>query len=198
MKKVEYLQSKLKQGSVYRRKDLEQWSTAVDRHVKELLASGHLVKLSGGLYACPRKTAFGNVLPDDKVILKAFLKGDDFLVISPNSYNSLGLGTTQLYNRTIVYNRRRHQPLLQFGNRSFDFHKKRDFPKKLSPEFLLIDMVENLDTIAEDKEVILDNVLSLSDDKIDKKKVLHLAQKYASPTTKNFFLYNYSHNSHVL
>ena len=39
--------------------------------------------------------------------MAAFLRDKDFLVFSPSAYNTLGLGTTQLYNRTLVYN---HKP----------------------------------------------------------------------------------------
>ena len=39
----------------------------------------------------------------DKLIT-SFLKDDDYLAISPNDYNALGLGTTKLYNYQIVYN----------------------------------------------------------------------------------------------
>ncbi|RYG31935.1 hypothetical protein EON81_21775, partial [bacterium] len=31
-----------------------------------------------------------------------------FLVTSPNAYNTLGVGTTQLYNKKTVYNHKRH------------------------------------------------------------------------------------------
>lgn len=44
---------------VYRRSDLEQWSTSVDRHLVKLLDEGRLQKLSGGLYYCPKVTDFG-------------------------------------------------------------------------------------------------------------------------------------------
>jgi hypothetical protein len=31
-----------------------------------------------------------------------------FLLTSPNAYNTLGVGTTQLYDKTVVYNHKRH------------------------------------------------------------------------------------------
>lgn len=39
----------------YRRADLARWSTSVDRHLKELVESGTLKKLSGGLYVYQRR-----------------------------------------------------------------------------------------------------------------------------------------------
>lgn len=37
--------------------------------------------------------------------------------------------------------------------------KKNHFPNKLSPEFLLVDLINNLDCIAEDKHKVFKNVL---------------------------------------
>jgi len=75
-------------------------------------------------------------------------------LLSPNSYNSLGLGTTQLYNKTVVYNHKRHG-VFKLGNRSFEFRVKPRFPKKLDKEFLLVDLLNNLDSIAENKDDVL-------------------------------------------
>lgn len=68
---------------------------------------------------------------------------------SLNAYNSLGVGTTQLYNNRIVYNHKRHGDFT-LGNRTFSFKVKPHFPKKVTIELLLIDMVNNLDQLAED------------------------------------------------
>jgi hypothetical protein len=53
----------------------------------------------------PRKIRFGDAA---EKLIEAFLKDDRFLMVSPNDYNSLGVGTTQLYNEPVVYNRNRH------------------------------------------------------------------------------------------
>ena len=58
-------------------------------------------KLRGGLYYYPKQSAFGEVPADDYNLVRAFLKDDRFLLTSPNAYNTLGLGTTQLYNKRI-------------------------------------------------------------------------------------------------
>ena len=48
-----------------------------------------------------------------------------------NQYNALGLGLTQLYNRLIVYNHKRHG-IFKLGNKTFDFRRPaRGFPMKL-------------------------------------------------------------------
>ena len=139
----------LRAGHVYRREDLVGISNAVDRHLSELVADGALTRLAQGLYYAPKQSAFGIVPPADQKLVSAFLRDKDFLMFSPSSYNNLGLGTTQLYNPTFVYNHKRHG-VFSFGNRSFDFRIKLRFPKKLTSEFLLIDAINNLAELAED------------------------------------------------
>ena len=75
-------------------------------------------------------------------------------MFSPSSYNALGLGTTQLYNQTLVYNHKRHG-IFQLGNRQFDFRVKPRFPQKLTREFLYVDLLNNLDALAEDRDEVL-------------------------------------------
>ena len=89
--------------------------------------------------------------------MSAFLKDDRYLVTSPNAYNSLGVGATQLYNKTIVYNHKRHGNFM-LGGREFEFRKKPAFPKTLTKEFLLVDLVNNLDQLAEDRDQVLARV----------------------------------------
>jgi len=157
MNSVEQLKNHVQPGVVYRRADLEKWSGAVDRHLRQLTNSGALVKLSGGLYYSPKKTVFGSAPADDEALVRAFLKDDRFLLTSPNLYNALGLGTTQLYNETVVYNRKRHGHF-KLGGRTFRFAVKHYFPEKPTPEFLLVDVVNNLDQLAEDREKVLAQV----------------------------------------
>jgi hypothetical protein len=157
MKKLDELKTKLQPGRVYQRKGLARWSKAIDRHLKQLLEDGTLVKLSQGFYYYPKKTAFGDAPPDENALIRAFLNDDRFLITSPNVYNALGIGTTQLYNQTVVYNHKRHGQLV-IGNRTFDFRKKAFFPLELSREFLLVDLVNNLDHLAEDRSALLDEV----------------------------------------
>jgi hypothetical protein len=107
-----------------------------------------------GLYYAPRQSAYGLLPPTDEALVAAFLKDDDFLLFSPSAYNAAGLGTTQLYNRTLVYNRKRHG-VFQLGSRQYDFRVKPRFPRKLSPEFLFVDALNNLSELAEDSDDVL-------------------------------------------
>ena len=150
----EKLKSNLQPGKVYRRTDLSELSTNVDRHLSSLVKDGSLKKLQQGLYLCPETTVFGEALPNEDSLLRSFLKDDHFVVFSFNSFNSLNLGTTQLYNRRVVFNRKR---LGQFnlGGRSYLFYRWREAPKTLTQEFMVVALLNHLDELAEDKEQVL-------------------------------------------
>ena len=185
MNALESLKKHLKPGQVYRRSDVGQWSNAVDRHLKQLVEEETLQKLSQGLYYFPMKASFGNVPPEDEKLVRAFLKSDDFLLTSPNLYNSLGVGTTQLYNKKVVYNHKRHGQFM-LGGKVFDFHLKHKFPRELSKEFLLVDLLNNLNELAEDREVVLKNVK----EKVVKESELQMNRSvnaYAGERTKSLF-----------
>ncbi len=185
MSKFDQFKAKLRPGQTYRRAELAQWSTAVDRHLKEALQAGALTKLAGGLYYAPKETAFGQAPPQDDTLVATFLKGGPFLLVSPNACNALGVGTTQLHNKTVVYNHKRHGKFA-LGGRTYDFRMKPTFPKKLSREFLLVDLVNNLGQLGEDPREGLERVkdrLSSSDTARLKKA----AQTYGSERAKKFF-----------
>ena len=182
MAKLDELKKHLKKGEVYRRIDLAQWSKSVDRHLDALLKDGTLQKLSQGVYYYPKETAFGKTPPEEDVLVRSFLKDDRFLLTSPNLYNSLGVGTTQLYNLRRVYNHKRHGEFT-LGNRKFDFQVKHHFPNKLTPEFLLVDLVNNLDSLAEDKQEVLRNVLKKAET-MDVGKLARSVELYGTAKTK--------------
>jgi hypothetical protein len=186
MSKLKELARHLRRGNVYRRADLEQWSNAVDRHIGELLEDGTLQKLAPGLYYYPKVSVFGFIPPDEEKLVRCFLKDDEFLLTSPNAYNVLGVGTTQLYNKRVVYNHKRHGEF-ELGGRHFFFHLKPRFPKKLTPEFLLVDLVNNLDGLAEDTKEVLSKVKDKAKT-IDVKKLKQNVKKYGGAKAKKVFV----------
>ena len=119
----------IKKGKVYRRADLEFFSTSIDRELATLTSNNYLIKVSQGLYYAPLKSKFGITPPNAQDLIESFLKNDDFLIISPNIYNTLGLGLTQLYNVTWVYNHKR-KGRIELGGYVFEFKIKSSFPKK--------------------------------------------------------------------
>ena len=168
----------LRHGQVYRREELALWSNAVDRHLKQLVSDGTLTKLAPGLYLYPKETVFGKAPAEDDKLVGAFLKDRRFLLASPNTYNMLGVGTTQLYDKTVVYNHKRHGSFT-LGGRTFEFRVKPSFPKTLSPEFLLVDLVNNLDRLAESKREVLERVREQAPS-FDSRRLQRAAQRRAS------------------
>ncbi|OGB25584.1 MAG: hypothetical protein A3I66_23385 [Burkholderiales bacterium RIFCSPLOWO2_02_FULL_57_36] len=176
------LVTRLRPGRVYRREDLSAWSGSVDRDLQQLVGGGVLQKLAQGLYYAPRQSTFGTMPPEDEEVVGAFLRDSDFLIFSPNAYNSLGVGTTQLYNTTWVYNHKRHGRF-QLGNRSYEFRSKPKFPRAVTPEFLLVDMLNNLDMLAEDKDPLLERVRSRFAE-MDPKRLKKAMADYGSVATR--------------
>ena len=185
MTRLQELKSHLRPGQVYRRQDVARWSNAVDRHLRQLVEAGTLTKLSGGLYLFPKDTAFGKAPAEDEKLVGAFLRDHRFLLASPNAYHALGVGTTQLYDKTVVYNHKRHGHFA-LGGRKFDFRMKPAFPRRLSPEFLLVDLVNNLDHLAESREEVLARVKKKAES-YDAPRLQRAAREYGKVRTRKFF-----------
>jgi hypothetical protein len=185
MSRISEFKKHLKKGKVYRRAELSAWSKSVDRHLEELLEEGTLKKVSPGVYYYPKTSAFGNVPPNESELVSSFLKDDRFLLVSPNLYNSLGVGTTQLYNKKVVYNHKRHGKF-RLGNREFEFQVKHHFPLKVTEEFLLVDLVNNLDQLAEDQEEVLKKLL-MKAAHMPKHKLRLAVLKYGKARTRKVF-----------
>jgi len=185
MTRLQEIKRHLRPGRVYRRQELTRWSNAVDRHIKQLLEDGTLRKLAGGLYLRPKETVFGKVPAEDEELVATFLKDHRFLLASPNAYNMLGVGTSQLYDKTVVYNHKRHGQF-SLGGRTFEFRVKPSFPRKLSKEFLLVDLVNNLDRLAESRSEVLSRVKERAAS-LDVSRLRRAAREYGSVRTRKFF-----------
>jgi hypothetical protein len=156
---LERVKKHLIPGRTYRRSELAELSSNVDRHLQVLLKEGLLKKMSMGLYVSPKNTDFGEAPPDELSLLKSFLKDDHFVVYSPSQFNSLGLGSTQLYNSRVVFNRKRTGNL-EVGGRVYSFKLWREAPKTLTQEFLVVEFLNRVSELAEDPNLLLENLKS--------------------------------------
>ncbi len=195
MSQLNELKKHLKKGQVYRRADLSGWSKSIDRHLEELTEDGTLEKVSQGLYYYPKTSVFGKVPPDETVLVRSFLKDDRFLLVSPNLYNNLGVGTTQLYNKKVVYNHKRHGKF-KFGNRSFEFQLKHHFPSKVTEEFLLVDLVNNIEQLAEDNNQLMPKMLARAS-QMPPQKLKQVVLKYGNAKTKKLLRHLLSKPEHA-
>ena len=80
----EKLAHQLTPGHVYRREGLCTRSKAVDRDLMKLINQGLLEKVAAGLYYAPKQSRFGKLPPDDKKLVQAFLRDNQFLLYSWN------------------------------------------------------------------------------------------------------------------
>lgn len=182
----EYLNTQIRAGRVYRRDMLLSYSKALDRDLEILLEKGVLRKLAGGLYYKPAMSEFGVLPPKDDNLVESFLRDNRFLLYSWNQYNSLGVGLTQIYNRVVVLNRKRHG-VFKLGNKEFDFRRSsKGFPNKMTPEFLLVDLLNNLKELAEDTSLVKQNIVNRLSF-FDQEKLLRLAREYGKVSTRKFF-----------
>ena len=179
---MDRLKTNLVPGQTYRRADLLSLSASVDRSLAKLVAQGHLKKLSGGLYLAPKTTAFGDALPDEQALLKSFLNDDHFVVYSPNQFNALELGTTQLYNQRVVFNRKRVGEF-NLGGRKYTFHRWREAPKQLTQEFLVVLLLNSLSNLAEDREQVVTR-LSEKLSSFNQRKLKFAATHYGTLSTQ--------------
>ncbi len=176
----------LKTGRVYRREAMNAFSKAVDRDLATLTDQGVLKKIAAGIYYKPASSRFGVLPPNDEELIQCFLRDDVFLVFSWNQYNALGLGLTQLYNRLVVYNHKRHG-IFKLGNKTFDFRRPaRGFPNEVTPEFLLVDLVNNMGELAEDEDFVKSQVMR-NIHKFNRQKINQYVKEYGKVATKNFF-----------
>lgn len=174
--------SHMKSGVVYRRVALLPFSNDLDRDLNTLVSQNKLKKPAPGLYFKPKASRFGLLPPSEEALVKAFLK-KTFLMYSWNDYNKLGLGLTQLYNQVVVYNTERHEEVT-LGNRKFAFKRPNNgFPVKLTPEFLLVDLLNNAKYLTEDVTQ-LESKVKTKLSEFNQSLLLDLAMQYGKVHTR--------------
>lgn len=185
MNSAKNLMNHLELGKVYRRESLMPYTKAVDRDLKSLSKSGTLKKVAPGLYYYPKISRFGELPPSDYELISSFLKDDPFLSFTWNDYNTLQLGLTQLYNKVVVYNRKRHEEV-RLGNKLFDFRRPtKGFPPELCKEFLLVDLLNNLSELTDDPEELKNHVRERLTF-FDLKKLKEMSKWYGKVSARKF------------
>ena len=182
---AEKLKESMTPGRVYRRQELNSLSNNLTRDLNKLVQNRELVRAAAGLYYRPEMTRVGPRPAKPEEVVRAFLYDDDFLLSSLDAYNPLGLGLTQLYNETLVYNRKRHGRFVLDGRR-YSFRRPRDFPRTLSKEFLYVDVLNNKNELLEDTGRLA-RLVTARTKNLDQKKLLAAAKSYGKVSTRKFF-----------
>ena len=160
--KVDELVDKLESGHIYRREDLKEFSNAVDRHIAELLERNILRQAAPGVHVCCKRPGKATP-PDEDELIKAFLRDDRYLIIRRDSYKAVGLPPVSIHANKTVYNHKRHGKIRLDGVQ-YDFKVKPHFPSKVSTEFLLVDIANNLSRARDKrmlKQLVVEEVLKL-------------------------------------
>ncbi len=169
-------------GGVYRRSDFVDLSSNVDRDLAKLVNKRFLQKIQRGIYLRPKQTVFGQAMPDEKKLLRKFLDDDCFFVYSPCIFNALGFGTTQLYDKMIVLNRKRHGKIA-VGGRTFFFRRRKEVPHTATKEFLLVEMLNCLYELAENTRMVMENMQKKSH-QFNTKKLSRTARLFGKKSTQ--------------
>lgn len=169
-------------GHVYRARDLRRWGKNAARIASDLVASGQLVKLAGGLYASPRRTKFGELPPADRDVMKAFLNRGPFVFTGPEYWNPLGLGSTAMFASQLVYNTKRSGEFT-LGKRKF-LLRRVSFPRKPTPEWFVVDLVENHAMAGVNRESLETHLAeAVRAGKFEAQELLDMAKCYGTKAT---------------
>ncbi len=137
-------------GKVYRTSHLARWGANPTRLAGRLESEGRLEKLSQGLYYAPEQSHFGVVPPSDEALLDAFFDGSPWLLTGPPRWNALGLGSTQLFARPLVYNTMR-TGTVRIGRRTFELRRV-SFPSEPTAEWYVVDLLRNAESVGLTRE----------------------------------------------
>lgn len=172
----------LREGRIYRTKELRRWSANPTRLAERLVADGKLVPLRKGLYHCPRQSSWGVVPPEREEILRAALDGAPFLISGSSTWNALGLGSTAVFATPLVYNTK-FSGEREIAGRRFYFRRVR-FPRKPSREWHVVDLIEHRLEAGVDLASVLQNLsAALRAGRFDASRLMAMASAYGTRAT---------------
>jgi len=135
------IRPKLKPGKVYRTRELARYGKNAPRMAKRLVAEGRLKPLAHGLFVHPETSRFGEVPPTKEELMRGYLNRRPFVFTGPEQWNALGLGSTAMFAKQVVYNGVRSGEV-QLGGRHFILRRVA-FPENPPPEYFAVDLIKN-------------------------------------------------------
>lgn len=175
-------QPELKAGRAYRTRDLARWGKNPARLAQRLVREGRLREAAHGLYYTPIPSKFGPAPVSDEVLLRAFLDNEPFLISGPPRWNALGLGATAMFASTLVYNTLRSGEFT-LARRRFVLRRVY-FPKQLSPEWFVVDLLKHHDMAGVTLTDLAANlVVTLRLGRWDVERLRKMAETYGTKAT---------------
>lgn len=170
-------------GRIYRTRELRAFTANPSRWAKRLVEQGILRQPHHGLFYLPMASRFGPVAANDEELLRAFLGTEEFLVTGPYIWNALGLGTTQLFSVTLVYNPERTGEV-ELDGRRFWFRRVR-FPQPPCLEWFVVDLLQNERRLGEDTSTLDERLVhALRRGRFDRERLREMAAEYARPAVR--------------
>jgi len=174
---------RLRPGGVYRTADLKGGDSNRTRWARRLVRQGRLRELRPGLYLAPKDSAWGSLPADGATLMKAFLKGGPFVFTGTMYWNALGLGSTSVSPEVLVYNTKR-SGVFELSGRRFRLRRV-SFPRKPSPEWYAVDLLENYELSGVDLEVLEQGLArALRARTLHAKAMLQMAEDYGTLRTR--------------
>jgi len=116
--------------------------------------------------------------PGEEALLEAFLDGTPYVVTGPPRWNALGLGSTALHVRPLVYNTKRTGTYTLAG-RTFDLRRVA-FPREVTAEWFVVDLLRNADSVGQDRaDLVVNLVKALRVGRFDPRRLLQMADQFA-------------------
>jgi hypothetical protein len=175
-------QPELEKGRVYRTRDLARWGRNPARLARRLVREGKLREAAHGLYYTPVASKFGPAPVADEVLLRAFLGGGPFLISGPPRWNALGLGSTAMFAKSLVYNTQRTGEFMLDG-RGFVLRRVY-FPERPSPEWFVVDLLRHHEMAGVALSELLANLVrALREGHFDAARLREMAETYGTKAT---------------
>ena len=109
-------------------------------------------------------------------------KGILILFRESRHFVNLGLGLTQVYNHRLVYNHKRSGEI-KVGGKRLTFRLVPAYPKKLSKEYLLVDLLNQLMELPDDMSRVLRN-LGSNLKEFDEDKLRENLERFGRPAAR--------------
>lgn len=171
-------------GVVYRTAHLARWGANPTRLARRLEGEGRLQRVFQGLFYAPVQSRFGAVPPSDEALLTAFFDGSPWLLTGPPRWNALGLGSTQLFARPLVYNTKR-TGTVKLGRKTFELRRVA-FPTEPSAEWFAIDLLRNAERVGLAADELEESLrAAVSDGRLSKAGLTEMAASFGRRTERD-------------
>jgi hypothetical protein len=177
----------LEPGRVYRPHEFSHLDSNTTRATRRYLEAGQLRLLRKGLYLCPRESRFGALPASDAELVRGFLEGAPHVFTGPERWNALGLGSTAMFARRLVYNQKRTGSF-EFGGKKFVL-KRIKFPETAPVEWFVVDLLENAEQAGVDRNDIATRLTrALIEGRFDRTTLAKMAGEYGTKTKTRRFV----------